>query len=237
LCEVNLVAGDSLDSLAAIAARHGRIDFALLDSAPSATHTLREFLLLEPRFGPGSRLLVDDAALPGARLLLSPCRKGKLIVPYLLASPFWTVTAHPRAGDSMVSAVLDAIGARADSGYGPGYVDRWRSTFDGACGPCLRRSNGPSRRSRADQGSRVGQIRGASVNLGSSRSTGSVPPARDGTGRPACTFHRPRTAGFGHAVWRCITHGRAELRAVPRTRVRVLEAVCDPVEVHHATLA
>lgn len=131
LTEVTLLAGDSLDGLAEIVSRHGRIDFALLDSAPSATHTLREFLLLEPRFGPGSRLLVDDAALPGARLLLGPCRKGKLLVPYLLASPFWTVTAHPRAGDSMVSAVLDAIGARADAGYeDPGYVDRWRASFD-----------------------------------------------------------------------------------------------------------
>jgi hypothetical protein len=31
----------------------------------------------------------------------------------------------------MVSAVLDAIGARADSGYeDPSYVDRWRATFD-----------------------------------------------------------------------------------------------------------
>ena len=75
-------------------------------------------------------MLIDDAALPGARLLLSPCRKGKLIVPYLLASPFWSVTAHPRAGDSMVSAVLDAIGARADSGYeDPSYVDRWRAAL------------------------------------------------------------------------------------------------------------
>jgi predicted O-methyltransferase YrrM len=131
LREVTFLGGDSLESLAEIASRHGRVDFALLDSAPSATHTLREFLLLEPRFGPGSRLLVDDAALPGARLLLSPCRKGKLLVPYLLASPFWTVTAHPRAGDSMVSAVLDAIGARADAGYeDPGYVDLWRASFD-----------------------------------------------------------------------------------------------------------
>ncbi len=131
LSEVTFLVGDSLESLAEIASRHGRIDFALLDSAPSATHTLREFLLLEPRFGPGSRVLVDNAALPGARLLLSPCRKGKLVVPYLLASPFWSVTAHPRAGDSMVSAVLDAIGARADAGYeDPGYVDHWRARFD-----------------------------------------------------------------------------------------------------------
>ena len=131
LAEVTFLVGDSLESLAQIAARHGRIDFALLDSAPSATHTLHEFLLLEPRFGPGSRVLIDNAALPGARLLLGPCRKGKLVVPYLLASPFWTVTAHPRAGDSMVSAVLDAVGARSDFGYeDPGYVKHVRAHFD-----------------------------------------------------------------------------------------------------------
>jgi predicted O-methyltransferase YrrM len=127
---VHFIEGDSLDSLARIAARHEQIDFALFDSAPSATHTLHEFQLLEPRLGPGSRVLVDDAALPGARLLLSPCRKGKLLVPYLLASPFWRVKAHPRAGDSMVSAIHDRIGARADASYeDPKYVDRWREVF------------------------------------------------------------------------------------------------------------
>ncbi len=131
LSNVTFLIGDSLESLAQIAARHERVDFALLDSAPSATHTLREFQRLEKCFGPGSQVLIDNAALPGARLLLSPCRKGKLLVPYLLASPFWTVRAHPRAGDSMVSAVLDAIGARSDGEYeDPSYVDHWRATFD-----------------------------------------------------------------------------------------------------------
>lgn len=128
---VQFLIGDSLPGVAQIAARHERIDFAFFDSAPSATHTLREFLALEPRLGPGARILVDDAALPGARLLLSPCRKGRLLVPYLLASPFWTVTGHPRAGDSMVSAVLDVVGARADRSYeDPSYVDQWRATIE-----------------------------------------------------------------------------------------------------------
>jgi predicted O-methyltransferase YrrM len=131
LDSVQFLIGDSLASVAQIAARHERIDFAFFDSAPSATHTLREFLTLEPRFGAGARVLIDNAALPGARLLLSPCRKGKLLVPYLLASPFWTVTGHPRAGDSMVSAVLDTVGARADRSYeDPSYVDHWRATFE-----------------------------------------------------------------------------------------------------------
>jgi predicted O-methyltransferase YrrM len=130
LANVHFLEGDSLESLARIAARHEHVDFALFDSAPSATHTLREFQLLEPRLAPGSRVLVDDAALPGARLLLSPCRKGKLLVPHLLASPFWRVKAHPRAGDSMVSAIHDRVGARADASYeDPSYVDRWRQAF------------------------------------------------------------------------------------------------------------
>ncbi len=128
LAGVTFLAGDSLTSLAQISSRHERVDFALFDSAPSATRTLREFLQLEPRFGPGSRVLIDDAALPGAQLLLGPRRKGRLVVPYLLASPFWSVSAHPRTGDSMVSAVLDAVGARSDESYeDPRYVDLWRA--------------------------------------------------------------------------------------------------------------
>lgn len=128
---VQFLVGDSLASVARIAARHDRIDFAFFDSAPSATHTLREFLALELRFAAGARVAIDDAALPGARLLLSPCRKGRLLVPYLLASPFWTVTGHPRSGDSMVSAVLDMVGSRADRSYeDPSYVAQLRATLE-----------------------------------------------------------------------------------------------------------
>jgi hypothetical protein len=120
---VHFLEGDSLPSLARIAARHEAIDFALFDSAPSATHTLREFQALEARLGAGARLAIDEAALPGARLLLGPCRKGKLLVPYLLASPVWRVSAHPRTSESMVSAVYDRVGARADADYeDPAYV-------------------------------------------------------------------------------------------------------------------
>jgi SAM-dependent methyltransferase len=125
---VQFLPGDSLETLPKIAARHERIDFALLGSAPSATHTLREFFALEARLGPGARLLVDEAALPGARLTLGPCRKGALLVPYLLASPVWRVTAHPRAGESMVSAAYDRVGARADSRYeDPRLAESWRT--------------------------------------------------------------------------------------------------------------
>jgi hypothetical protein len=136
IADVLFLRGDSLEELARIAARHERVDFALLGSAPSATHTLREFFAIEARLGPGARLLIDEAALPGARLTLRPCRKGKLLVPYLLASPVWRVAAHPRVGESMVSAVHDRVGARADASYeDPGYVDRWLAQRAGALRP------------------------------------------------------------------------------------------------------
>src|SRR5258706_7806728 len=95
LANVHFVEGDSLASLARIAARHEHIDFALFDSAPSATHTLREFQLLEPRLGAGSRVLVDDAAPPRGRLLLSPCPQGKPLLPYPLPPPLLRGKAHP----------------------------------------------------------------------------------------------------------------------------------------------
>ncbi len=136
IADVLFLGGESLAELARIAARHERIDFALLGSAPSATHTLREFFTLEARLGPGARLLIDEAALPGARVGLRPCRKGKLLVPYLLASPVWRVAAHPRVGESMVSAVHDRVGARADASYeDPSYVDRWLAQRGGALRP------------------------------------------------------------------------------------------------------
>lgn len=132
---LHFVGGDSLEALGRIAARHDRVDFAFLGSAPSATHTLREFFALEARLGPGARLLIDEAALPGARLG-ARCRKGKLLVPYLLASPVWRVTAHPRVGASMISAVHDRVGARADARYeDPEHVDRWLEGLGGALRP------------------------------------------------------------------------------------------------------
>jgi predicted O-methyltransferase YrrM len=123
--------GDSLDGLRELCGGCARVDFAFLDSAPSALHTFREFQILEPRLQPGARVLIDNAALPGAWLRLSPCRKGAILVPYLLASPFWEVAAHPRSGDSMVSAIRHATPDHADPRYEDlDYVDHWRRTFE-----------------------------------------------------------------------------------------------------------
>jgi predicted O-methyltransferase YrrM len=130
---VHFLVGDSLRGIAEVAERHERVDFAFLDSAPSALHTFREFSALEPALRPGARVLVDNAALPGARLLLSPCRKGRILVPYLLASPFWEVRAHPRSGDSMVSALRHDRPDFADPAHeDPDYVDDWRRTLAGS---------------------------------------------------------------------------------------------------------
>ena len=62
--------------------------------------------------------------------MLSPCRKGKIIVPYLLASTWWEVTGHPTAGDSMVSAVRHGRPEFADPAFEwPEFVDTWEANF------------------------------------------------------------------------------------------------------------
>jgi predicted O-methyltransferase YrrM len=102
--DVRLSPGDSLEVLPRVTAAVECVDFAFLDSAPSALRTFREFQILEPLFRPGSMVMLDNASLPGARFTFSPCRKGKILVPYLLASPVWEVIPLHRDGDSMVAA-------------------------------------------------------------------------------------------------------------------------------------
>lgn len=127
---VEFMIGDSLQSLATIASRHDNIDFLFLDSAASAMHTFREFVTVEKCLKPGAQILIDNAAIPGTARVLSPVRKGKILVPYLLSSPFWQVAGYPGAGDSMVGAFLHDMPDYADPEYeDPGYIDNWRSLF------------------------------------------------------------------------------------------------------------
>lgn len=128
---VRFLIGDSLANLRKIASEHDRIDLLFLDSAPSALHTFREFQIVERLLADGACVLIDNAALPGARRLLSPCRKGRILVPYLLASPVWEVHGHPEAGDSMVAAVRRAEPVHADPHYeDPAYSDPWQDSLD-----------------------------------------------------------------------------------------------------------
>lgn len=130
ISNVNFMIADSLESLSKIAQMHAEIDFLFLDSAASALHTFREFTTVEKCLKPGSRVLVDNAALPWEKRVLSPVRKGKILVPYLLASPFWEVSGYPDAGDSMVSAVMRSEPNYADKDYEDSeYIDNWRSLF------------------------------------------------------------------------------------------------------------
>lgn len=123
--------GDSHESLEKIAGEYPKIDFLFLDSAASAMHTFREFMIVENNLSAGSCVVVDNAALPKEPQTLGPVRKGKILVPYLLASPFWEVYGHPTAGDSMVSAVMHGNGAYADPEYEhPEYIDNWRTLFE-----------------------------------------------------------------------------------------------------------
>jgi methyltransferase family protein len=127
---VTFMVGDSIASLNEITTSHDRIDFLFLDSAASAMHTFREFQTVEPFLSSHACVLIDNAALPDARLLLTPCRKGKILVPYLLASTHWQVHAHPRDGDSMISARRFDKPEHADLSYErPGSFEDWRKSF------------------------------------------------------------------------------------------------------------
>lgn len=126
----NFIIGDSLERLPKIVEKH-KIDFLFLDSAASAMHTFKEFSICESAFNIGACLLVDNAALPGKKKILSAVRKGKILVPYLLASSYWEVFSHHRAGDSMISAILHDKADFADYDYEhPEYIDEWRQYFN-----------------------------------------------------------------------------------------------------------
>jgi SAM-dependent methyltransferase len=128
---VDFLIGDSTKLLQDLASKHHRVHFLFLDAAASAMHTFKEFQAIEQSLGPGSILLIDNAALPDQSRLLSPCRKGKIIVPYLLASEFWELSGHPDAGDSMISAVCHDNPGFADPAYEwPEYNDPWEWSFE-----------------------------------------------------------------------------------------------------------
>lgn len=131
LTNVAFIVGDSVKSLTEIAEKYGRFDFLHLDSAGSALHTFREFMAIESYLKPGTCLLIDNAALPGAINMLSDVRKGKILVPYLLASAHWDVFIHPKSGSSMVSAVFREEATYAEPDYElEGWVDHWQDHFE-----------------------------------------------------------------------------------------------------------
>lgn len=128
---VNFLTGESLASLRTITQRHAAIHFVFLDSAPSAMHTFREFQVVESHLPVGACVLIDNASVPGTWLRLGPTRKGKVVVPYLLASRYWELIPYPRAGDSMVFAVRHGEPRFGDPACEhPHHVDRWEGEGD-----------------------------------------------------------------------------------------------------------
>ena len=76
-------------------------------------------------------LLIDNAALPGSSVRLSPVRKGKILVPYLMASANWEVIPFPNSGGSMVGAIKRDNGNYADPDLEhPDYTDHWKDKFN-----------------------------------------------------------------------------------------------------------
>lgn len=125
---VCFVHGNSLESIPSILKNHTCVHFVFLDSAPSAMHTFQEFKIIEPYLVPGSIVIIDNAAFPNNKNLLTPCRKGKVLVPYLLASPYWKVVSHPHAGDSMVSATHMSQPEYAEKDYElEEWIDSWKT--------------------------------------------------------------------------------------------------------------
>ena len=115
---VKFLVGKSDESLRRIVSGNHQVDLVFLDGAPSAAITFLEFRILEDTLLPGSIVVIDNAAVPDTPgPLRSPCRKGKIVVPYLLASSFWEVIGHPGDGDSMIAAIKHAEGTFADIAY------------------------------------------------------------------------------------------------------------------------
>jgi predicted O-methyltransferase YrrM len=130
VANVEFLLGDSLENLERLCGEYPQFHFLFLDAAASAMHTWREFQIAEPNLKRGSTLLLDNSALPGETQLLSPCRKGRIIVPYLQAAANWELQGHPDAGDSMVSARYQDNAIYADPGYEwPEYDDPWEWSF------------------------------------------------------------------------------------------------------------
>jgi len=102
--------------------RKVNIDFAFFDGAPCAYSTMRDFLAIEPFMEPGSIYVMDNARLPEKEdvipeLVGAGCRKGKVVVPYLLSSPWWEVFAHPHSAGGMIAAIKRDKPVQADTAY------------------------------------------------------------------------------------------------------------------------
>ena len=128
--KLSFLVGDSLEILKNIIEK-SKIDLLFLDSAPSAMYTFREFLICEDSLKSGSILIIDNAKFPEEKTNRNPARKGKIIVPYLLASKSWEVFSYPFSGDMMIVAIKRSEKKYADLGYElDEYTDNWKNQLE-----------------------------------------------------------------------------------------------------------
>ena len=131
LDNIQFLIGDSLVTLEDLSKNLSKVDLLFLDSAASALHTYREFQILERFLSEGSLLIIDNAKLPSKWSPFEGTRKGKILVPYLLAHPFWDVSDFPKDGGSMVFAKMMSKPEYSNHAYeAPDYVDNWKKSFN-----------------------------------------------------------------------------------------------------------
>ena len=103
------ILGPSLDTLPEMDLEQKPIGLLFLDGAPSAMMTFLEFQLMQSHLIVGSIVLIDNATMYEETISRESelaCRKGRVIVPYLRAHPFWEVKPYPQYGGGMVMAIL-----------------------------------------------------------------------------------------------------------------------------------
>jgi len=103
---VNFCQGTTTEGLHVVRENEDHVDFLFMDAAPSAMLNFIDFQIMEDYLEPGSLLIMDNACRPsGAGPYHGPCRKGKIVVPYLEGHKYWEVIEHSNFGGSMIAAV------------------------------------------------------------------------------------------------------------------------------------
>jgi len=137
LWNVKFRINDSVKTIKALAALYGRIDLLILDSAPSALYTFNEFKGAERYLISDSIVLIDNATWPYS--IKKNTRKGKILVPYIMAKSDWLSILYSHVGDSVIMARKMRTDDFADPDYEkPGeYIDKWQKCFKKELNKCV----------------------------------------------------------------------------------------------------
>lgn len=120
--KVNFLHMDTEKGLQFVIGAEKYIDLLFFDAVPCAYRTFKEFQMCEHLLTPGSIYVMDNARIPEKEHIKgeckgAACRKGKVIVPYLLASPHWVVKAFPQEAGGMIGAIMQPDAKYSDPAY------------------------------------------------------------------------------------------------------------------------